>query len=184
MNTANNAQKTIISDVDAERLLSTLATAHGVVKNYKGAELAAFDDNSPEMWEEVLKRTFNALTVRRNAMRQAKLASTKNAIDKLATVKREAFGKATAALASMTEEARSLLGVSIPTEIKVPMSEILGCFPAGTKEEQAVVALKEMSYTVSKAKSGPYSVLFPATLPVTPPATIKREENAEETAGQ
>lgn len=153
----NVTKAATISDTDYNRIISSLATLHGVVKTYKSdklGEIPTLPDeeetagNYLELTEKVLSRTFSAVKAYRKARRDEQLSEIKGNLAAVVSAHRAQWEEAHATWSQLPDMVRKMAPMS--DSFTVAMSDIVPCFPQGTPETQIVPILKELSYTVGK----------------------------------
>lgn len=173
-----------ISDDQEKRAIEALRTLHSIFHthtvNGKAVEIPEFSKCSREDLEKVCIKAMNGLARKEKYRREALFRDARKAVaDKVAearTAGLEARRTIDNLRATMPEAAWKVLAQSVPSVVRIPMSELLSVFPTGTTKEAMVKELVALKYSLEDGRGKKddkcllVSLLPPATVPVPPPA--------------
>ena len=150
-NGATASTSTVISQEDADTLMSAIRDMHSVVRNV-GEALPSWEKCGLKDREAVVVRTLRMLEekarheriMRHNALR-AKLAGIFVTYMNAAREEKAEFDAISPAL-------KAKLGITFPDTVKVPVNAVMGAFDEGLTLEQVIHNLDNMSFKIGKGK--------------------------------
>ncbi len=155
----------IISDNVEQQAKAAFQTLHSLFSTHGSTVMPTdFADLGLDGYEKLATRAIGAIKAARMARREAAIAGIRASIKgtvEAAVQSHKVQKEAYDTLLSSTPEAMRKFIAAFPTSVQVPMSDIDGAFPEGTKLETKVALLKEMSYPVSKGKDNSFNLVIP-----------------------
>lgn len=156
MSNDNVTSKRTLSDTEYTKVQGALQTLIGIVgaaeftqEGHAARVLPPFEKCNLEEYEVALVRTVLAIRAHRTAQERNVLIAAKSKIDAAMHVVRLARVEAYREIASLSPAVKALLGeekCAAPTATSLPVSEVVGFFPEGTTQEQAIALLHKMNY--------------------------------------
>lgn len=148
----------VISDDQEARTAEALRTLHSIFHALgdKG-DLGAFDVGNYENLQYVCVRAIKGLAKKQKVRREAVFGAARKAVSEKVDAYRKAGLEARAQIealkGSMSPEAYSMVAATLPKVARIPLSDLLPCFPTGTTKEQMVKELLAQKYEISDGRS-------------------------------
>jgi hypothetical protein len=140
-----------------------IAALFGVVGSTWGgdASLGSFDDIDDTARMAVLKRVYDVCDHRSKVAREALRNTTKAAIGNLVTEVRASLADAIEELEAMSPAARTIAGVAVPTDSRVPLERFSALFPKGTPAKEVLDTLHAngLKMLAGRSKEGPLVIV-------------------------
>jgi len=152
----------------ADETLTVVLLAIKDLHKLFGADLGAFDAGNVDKQRTVLSRCYNAIEATELSKRSAMVNEARAKVDAVISAKRAEVLTASAEIAKLSPAVRAALGVKLPENLLVSLSDVQGCFAQGTSETDMVKSLHDMGYSLAKGAKGDKGVRL--SVPVTPKA--------------